>query len=75
MRTHERLKVVTNALQYSQSIVLGQRLQEVLYCAALVRAAGVFFQLSHNLRFVAHGKGGRAEDGGQFGIGLEDLVE
>jgi hypothetical protein len=53
MRTHELLEVVTDALQYPQSVVLGQSLQEVFYCAGLVRAAGVLFQLSHDLGFVA----------------------
>jgi hypothetical protein len=55
VRTHERLEVVTDALQYPQSIVLRQSVQEILYCSALVRAAGVLFQLSHNLRLVAVG--------------------
>ena len=75
MRTHEFLEVVTDILQYAQSVVLGQRLQEVLHGAALVRAPCMFFQLGYDLGFVARGQGGCAEDGGQLVIGLEDLVE
>lgn len=43
VRTHEFLEVVTHVLQYSQSIVLSQRLQKVLDCAPFVRPAGVLF--------------------------------
>ena len=75
MCTHELFKVVTHALQYAQSIVLGQSVEEILDCAALVHAAGVLLELSHDLRFVARGQGGCAEDGGQLVIGFEDLVE
>ena len=75
MCAHKLLEVVTDALQYPQPVILGQGIEEVLHCAALVRAAGVLFQLGHDLRFVALGQSGCVEDGGEFGVGLEDLVE
>jgi hypothetical protein len=55
MCAHKFLEVVTHTFQYSQSIVLGQRIQEVFHCTAFIRTAGVLFQLGNNLRLVALG--------------------
>jgi hypothetical protein len=75
MRAHKFLEVVTHIFQYSQSIVLGQCIQEVFHCAAFVRTASVLFQLGNNLRLVALGQGWGAKDGWQFTVGFEDLIE
>jgi hypothetical protein len=75
MRAHKFLEVVTHIFQYSQSIVLGQCIQEVFHCAAFVRTASVLFQLGNNLRLVALGQGWGAKDGWQFVVGFEDLLE
>jgi hypothetical protein len=75
MCAHKFLEVVTHIFQYSQSVVLGQCIQEVFHCAAFIRTAGVLFQLGNNLRLVALGQGWGAEDGWQFGVGFEDVIE
>jgi hypothetical protein len=75
MRAHKFLEVVTHIFQYSQSIVLGQCIQEVFHCAAFVCTASVLFQLCNNLRLIALGQGWSAEDGWQFAVGFEDLIE
>lgn len=75
MCAHKFLEVVTHIFQYSQSIVLGQCIQEVFHCAAFVRTASVLFQLGNNLRLVGPGQGWGAKDGWQFAVGFEDLIE
>jgi hypothetical protein len=72
---HQSAEFVTHALEQAEAVVLGQDGEEVLDCAGLVGAAGVLFEFGDDLGLVGVGECGRAEDGLEFGVGLEDLEE
>lgn len=74
MRAHERSKLLHNALQQTQPVVLRQRIQEVLEDAVLVGggATGNPLELGHDLLLIRGAQGRRVQDGGELGILLED---
>jgi hypothetical protein len=74
VRADQDLELLNYALQQAQSIVLGERAEEVLDDVALV-AAGNLLQLLDDLLLVADGEGGGVEDGGELGVLLEDVAE
>ncbi len=75
VRAHQLAKLLTHPLQEAQSVILRQRLQEVLHRALLVAARiGVFLQLGNDGGFVGFGQRGRVQDGGEFRVGFEHLV-
>lgn len=74
MRAHQGIKFVADVLQHTQPVILSERVQEVLHGAALV-IADELLQLSNDLLLVTDGEGRGAEDGGQFAVGLENVIE
>jgi hypothetical protein len=75
VRTHEHTKLLNNALQYGQSVVLSKSAEEVLDDALLVGAANVLLELLDNLLLVRGGERGSMEDLGELGVPLEDALE
>ena len=76
---HQLGKLLTDALQQAQPVVLGQRLQEIFDGSALVSGGtdrtDVFLQLGDDGRLVGFGQGGGVEDGRELGVGLEHLMQ
>lgn len=74
MRAHQRPKLLHNALQQTQPVVLRQRVQEVLEDAVLVSgsATGNPLELGHDLLLIRGGQGRRVQDGSQLGVLLEN---
>jgi hypothetical protein len=76
MRTNKCLKLLNHTLQQSQPVVFSKSSQEVFQNFVLVRArTGNGLQFLDDLLLVAHGQGGRVEDGGEFGVLFEDFAE
>lgn len=84
--THQQTKLLSNTLQQTQAVVVGECGEEVFYGVTLVASgASVFLELGDNLRFVAGGEGGRHKDRSQLGVlgvdrfegshGLGDTIE
>lgn len=71
--THQSRELLGDALEQTETVVLGQSLEEVLDDVALV--AGELLQLLDDLLLVADGEGGRGDDAGQLAVGLEGLTE
>lgn len=71
MRTHEHTKLLDNALEYAQPVVLRKRREEVLHDALLVRA-DVLLQFLDNLLLVRDGEGRSVEDLAELGVLLEN---
>lgn len=46
---HQLGELLADALQQTQSVVLGQSVEEILDSTALVSATSVFLELGHNL--------------------------
>lgn len=74
MRTNKRLKLLNHTLQQPQTIVFGESRQKVFQNLVLVSPRNDL-QFLDDLLLVAHAQGRRAEDGGEFGILLEDFAE
>lgn len=74
MSTHQGLELLADALKETETVVLGQSLQEVLDDVALV-AAGDLLELLDDLLLVAGGEGWGSDDVGQLAVGLEGLSE
>jgi hypothetical protein len=72
--THEGLELLADALKETETVVLGQSLQEVLDDVALV-ATGDLLKLLDDLLLVAGGEGGSSDDAVQLAVGLEGLSE
>lgn len=74
MRTNKRLKLLNHTFQQPQTIVFGERRQKVFQNLVLVSPRNDL-QFLDDLLLVAHAQGRRVEDGGEFGILLEDFAE
>lgn len=74
-RTHELPKLLADPLKYAQSIVIRQRLEEVLDRVALVLGAHVPLQLLDDLRLVPRAQGRGHEDLGEIDVFLHHFVE
>ena len=66
--THQLAELLANALQETQSVVVGEGGQKVLDCVVLVRAPGVLLQLGHDLGLVFGTESWGIQDGRQLGI-------
>jgi hypothetical protein len=75
VRTHEHTKLLYNTLQYAQSVVLSECVEEVLDDAVLVGAANVLLELLDNLLLVRDGERGSVEDLVKLGVLLEDSLK
>lgn len=75
MRAHKSLKLLTNSLEHTKSVILRQSPEEVLHNVAVTAGAQKLLQLRHDRLLVADGQGRGAQDGGQFAVGFEGVVE
>lgn len=75
IRTHQRTKLLHDALQNTQPVVARERLEEVLDNAVFVLAAQVLLQLGHNLLLVRDRQRRRAQQRRQLRIFLEHAAE
>src|SRR5271163_4642308 len=73
--THQDPELLTYPFQQAQSVVLRESCQEVFDGVSFVGAAGVFLQFSNDLRLVAVCECGGGEDGAEFLVGLEKLLQ
>ena len=71
--THQNTKLLNRAGQSTQSVVVGQSLQEVLYGTALVVSTKVLLKLCNNLALVRGAEGGGGQNGGELGVLFEDF--
>lgn len=74
MSPHQSRELITHGLQQAQSVILSQRVQEVLHNVALV-AAHELLQLLHDLLLVGDGEGRGANDASQLAVLLEGFAE
>lgn len=72
---HDLGELVADALQDAQSVVLGQRSQEVLDGLVGARGAQRLLQLGYDGALVAGGQGGGAEDGHQLLVLGDEVTE
>lgn len=70
---HDGAKLLADALQETQAVVLGERAEEVL--DRLAAGAGLLGQLGDNGRLVLGGEGGSGQDLRQLGVLLDNGVE
>ena len=75
MRTHEYTKLLNNALQHAQSVVLSESVEQVLDDALLVSAANVLLELLDNLLLIRYRQRRRVEDVVELGVLLEHTLE
>lgn len=74
MGAHESTKLLANALQNAQAVVLGKGSEEVLEDITLVGASNLL-ELGNDLLLVGVGQGRGTEDGDQLLVGLQGLAE
>lgn len=74
MGTHQNTELLADTLEGSETVVLGQSLEEVLEDVGLV-GTGNLLELLDDLLLVGNGQGRSAEDGDQLGVGLQGLAE
>lgn len=75
MRTHKSLELLTNSLKHTKSVILRQSPEEVLHNVTATTGTQKLLQLSHDRLLVADGQGRGTQDGGQFAVGFEGVVE
>lgn len=71
---HEGRELVADTLKGTQTVVLGESVEEVLEDAILV-STGNLLELLNDLLLVGLGEGRGVQDGGELGVLLESLVE
>jgi len=71
IRTHQSPKLLADALQHAQAVVLGQRLEEVLDGVALVLNADLARELVDDAVLVGGAEGWGEHDVLQLGVALE----
>jgi hypothetical protein len=71
---HQSTELLADTLEGSETVVLGQSLEEVLDDVGLV-GTGNLLELLDDLLLVGNGQGRSAEDGDQLGVGLQGLAE
>lgn len=74
MSAHESTKLLANALQNAQAVVLGKGSEEVLEDITLVGTSNLL-ELGNDLLLVGVGQGRGTEDGDQLLVGLQGLAE
>ena len=74
MSTHQLTKLLTDTAQGTQPVVLSEGSEEVLQDIALVSTTELL-QLLDDLLLVVGSEGRGAEDGIEFGVGVQDLAE
>lgn len=72
---HQLAELMADALQETQSVVLGEGVEEVLDGVGLVLAAGVLLELGNDGGLVLGGERWRKHDLGQLGVSAVDVVE
>jgi len=72
---HQLAELMADALQETQSVVLGEGGEEVLDGVGLVLPAGVLLELGNDGGFVLGGEGWRKHDLGQLWVSAVDVVE
>lgn len=75
MSSHKDAKLLNNALQSAQPVVLSQSGEEVLDDALSVLGAEVLAQLGDNRLLIRLAQAGRRKDSREPGILLEDVGE
>lgn len=74
--THQNLKFLTDTLQNTEPVILSKSLKEVLQDLALFgTSAHNLLQFLDDVGLVGDSQGRGIEDGGKFGVPLEDLTE
>lgn len=66
-------KLLSDALQEAQSVVLGEGVEEVLEGGAA--GTGLLDELGNNRRLVGGGQGGSGQDSAQLGVLVEDAAQ
>lgn len=74
MSTNQRLELLNDTLQQSQTIVFSESRQKVLENFVLFTSGGNL-QFLNDLVLVAHAQGGGIEDSCKLGVLLEDFAE
>jgi hypothetical protein len=71
---HQSTELLADTLERTETVVLGQSLEEVLEDVGLV-GTGNLLELLDDLLLVGNGQGRSVEDGDQLGVGLQGLAE
>lgn len=71
--SNDLAKLLSDALQETQSVVLGEGVEEVLEGGAA--GTGLLDELGNNRRLVGGGQGGSREDSGELGVLVEDAAQ
>lgn len=74
-RTHQLAKLVADTLQQTETVILCERIEEVLDGVVLVDSARVLLQLRDNGRLVLGGQRRGHHDGCELGVSVKDLLE
>lgn len=74
MGAHQSTELLADTLEGTETVVLGQSLEEVLEDVGLV-GTGNLLELLDDLLLVGNGQGRSVEDGDQLGVGLQGLAK